>query len=34
LNIPHVATGQFVCIEFKQLCRDINTSLKILKKYY
>jgi hypothetical protein len=30
-NIPRVAAGQFVWVESKQLCRDINTSLEIKK---
>jgi hypothetical protein len=32
LNTSRVVAGQFVWVESKQLCRDINTSLKILKK--
>jgi hypothetical protein len=29
LNTPRVAATQFVSVEAKQLCRDINTSLEI-----
>jgi hypothetical protein len=32
LNTPYVTTGQFICVESKQLCRDINTSLEIKEK--
>jgi hypothetical protein len=34
LNTSCVVTRQFVWVESKQLCRDINTSLKIKEKYY
>jgi hypothetical protein len=31
-NNPHVAAGQFVWVESKQLCRDMNTSFEIKEK--
>jgi hypothetical protein len=34
VEYPRVATGQFVWVKSMQLCRDINTLLKIKEKYY
>jgi hypothetical protein len=34
LNTPRVTAGQFVYVESKQLCRDINTLLEIKEKNY
>jgi hypothetical protein len=31
-NTPRIAVRQFVWVESKQLCRDINTSLEIKEK--
>jgi hypothetical protein len=32
LNIPHVTAAQFVWVESKQLCKNINTLLEIKEK--